>query len=76
MTLSSLYGAAVFFFCLINTNPQISSRVVIPFKAAFTLGKAETSMAPVVSAGLGPRIKNATAKMTTAERIYMIRDQN
>ena len=41
--------------------PTINRTVVIPFRVAFKMGRTETSRDPSIPAGLGPRIKNATA---------------
>ena len=49
-----------------------SSKVVIAFIVALTLGKKDTSKAPFTPSGLGPRIKNATAPEIITETIYMI----
>ena len=46
-----------------------SSKVVMAFIVALTLGKMDTSKAPFTPSGLGPRIKNATAPEIITETI-------
>ena len=41
--------------------------VLTEFNKAFTIGRKDTSSIPSIPAGLGPKIRNATAKVMTME---------
>ena len=50
--------------------------VVSELRIALTIGKIETSTLYASSpSGLGPRIRNPTAKLTTIETMYIILNQ-
>jgi hypothetical protein len=50
-------------------HPKINKIVVVPLSRAFTSGNIDTSSAPSIPSGLGPKIKKATVKLITADKI-------
>jgi hypothetical protein len=50
-------------------KPKINKIVVVPLITAFTSGNIDTSSDPSMPSGLGPKIKKATVKLITTDRI-------